>query len=170
MSRVASGLLRLYPRGWRRRYGAEMAAMLDTEPLTLRTATDLVAGAIDARLNPHWMRGPAAASAKGTTMTTRMFRCAPAGVTGRDQWRSGAWMIGGSLAFVFASFLANLAWDDSSLSEALLLAAFPASLMMSSECTYLKPYSRAVRITLAFGGALFIVLITWASMFVKSGL
>jgi hypothetical protein len=45
-----------------------MAAMLEAEPLTLRTATDLVAGAIDARLNPHWMRGPAAASAKGTTM------------------------------------------------------------------------------------------------------
>ena len=76
-------------------------------------------------------------------------------------------MIGGSLAFVLASFLANAAWDDSSLSEALLLAAFPASLMLSSECTYLKPYSPAVRITLALGGALFIVLITWASMFVK---
>jgi hypothetical protein len=168
MSRLASALLRLYPRGWRRRYGAEMAAMLEAEPLTLRTATDLVAGAIDARLNPHWMRGPAAASAKGTTMTTRMFRCAPAGVTGRDlRWRSAAWMIGGSLAFVLTSFLANVAWDDSSLSEALLLAAFPASLMMSSECTYLKPYSRAVRITLALGGALLIVVITWASMLVK---
>jgi hypothetical protein len=76
-------------------------------------------------------------------------------------------MIGGSLAFVLTSFLANVAWDDSSLSEALLLAAFPASLMMSSECTYLKPYSRAVRITLALGGALLIVVITWASMLVK---
>ena len=170
MSRVASALLRLYPRGWRQRYGAEMAAMLEAEPLTLRTATDLVAGAIDARLNPHWMRGPAAASAKGAMMTTRMFRCAPAGVTVRDQWRSAAWMIGGSLAFVLASFLANAAWDDSSLSEALLLAAFPASLMMSSECTYLKPYSRAVRVTLALGGALLIVLIIWASMVVKGGL
>jgi hypothetical protein len=141
--------------------------MLAAEPLTLRTATDLVAGAIDARLNPHWMRGPAPALAKGTTMTTRPFRCAPVGVTATDQWRSAAWMIGGSLAFVLASFLANVASDDSRLSEALLLAAFPASLMMSSECTYLKPYSRAVRITLAFGGALFIVLVTWASMLVK---
>lgn len=79
-------------------------------------------------------------------------------------------MIGGSLAFVLASFLANAAWDDSSLSEALLLAAFPASLMMSSECTYLKPYSRAVRITLTLGGALLMVLIIWASTVVKGGL
>jgi hypothetical protein len=65
MSRLASALLRLYPRGWRRRYGAEMAAMLEAEPLTLRTATDLVAGAIDARLNPHWMRAPPPPPRKG---------------------------------------------------------------------------------------------------------
>jgi hypothetical protein len=74
MSRLASTLLRLYPRGWRQRYGEEMAAMLEGQPLTLRTVTDLVAGAIDARIHPHWMRAPdAAASAKGTTMTTDCF-------------------------------------------------------------------------------------------------
>ena len=36
--------------------------------------------------------------------------------------------------------------------------------MLSMECTYLKRYSRAARWTIAFGGALFIVLIMWASV------
>jgi hypothetical protein len=45
------GLLRLYPAWWRDRYGAEMAALLDDLPrrARLRTALDLVRGALDAR-------------------------------------------------------------------------------------------------------------------------
>jgi hypothetical protein len=75
-------------------------------------------------------------------------------------------MIGGTLVLVLTGTAAQAAWGANSLTEALLLAAFPAALMLSSECTYFKPYSRAARLTLAVGGALLIVLITWVSVFV----
>jgi len=45
------GLLRLYPRAWRDRYSAEMAALLEQAPPDLRARFDLVRGALDARLS-----------------------------------------------------------------------------------------------------------------------
>ena len=48
MPTITSSLLLLYPRVWRQRYGAEMKEMLTAQRLTVRTALDLVAGAIDA--------------------------------------------------------------------------------------------------------------------------
>jgi hypothetical protein len=45
-------LLRLYPRAWRRRYRAEMEAMLDELPLTPRGTLDLAMGVVDAHLHP----------------------------------------------------------------------------------------------------------------------
>jgi hypothetical protein len=42
-------LLRLYPRAWRERYGAEMQALLDQHDVTLVTRLDLLRGAWDAR-------------------------------------------------------------------------------------------------------------------------
>jgi len=45
-------LLRLYPRAWRQRYGAEVGRMLDDSQAGLREAPDLLAGALDAHLHP----------------------------------------------------------------------------------------------------------------------
>lgn len=39
---------RLYPRAWRRRYGAEFAAMLEQQPLTPGALLDIMRGAMDA--------------------------------------------------------------------------------------------------------------------------
>ncbi len=44
--------LRLYPRSWRKRYGAEMVALLEDRPPTRRDRIDLARGAIDAWLHP----------------------------------------------------------------------------------------------------------------------
>jgi hypothetical protein len=46
-------LLRLYPPSWRRRYGAEVAALLDEQRLSPLVCLDLVRGAFDARLRPQ---------------------------------------------------------------------------------------------------------------------
>jgi hypothetical protein len=161
MSVLAAALIRLYPRQWRGKYGAEMTEMLASAPLTLRSATDLIAGAIDARLNPQLAAGPSGA-VKGCTMTTQMFRCSSAGFSKVDQRRSAAWMIGGSLAIVLGSVALQAMIGANSLSEALLLGAFPAALMLSNEPTYFRPYSRAARLTLSIGGAALILLVTWA--------
>ncbi len=168
MSRIAATLLRLYPRDWRDRYGGEMAAMLGDEPLTLRAVTDLLAGAIDARLNSHWTRanapGLSNVEGKGATMSTRILRCTSVSITRADEWKSAAWMIGGSLVLVLVSTALQASWGENALSKSLLLSAFPASLMLSNHDLYFKPYSKAARLTLSFGGALFIILLTWAAV------
>ena len=90
--------------------------------------------------------------------------CNPAGVSAQDQWKSAGLMIGGSLVLVVAGFLLKLQIGPNSLSEGLVYAAFPASLMLSSECTYFKRYSRPARTTMAVGGALLIIVMMWASV------
>ena len=90
--------------------------------------------------------------------------CNPAGVSAQDQWKSAGLMVGGSLGLTLFGVLLKLKIGPNSLSEGLVYAAFPASLMLSSECTYFKRYSRAARTTMAVGGALLIILIMWASV------
>jgi hypothetical protein len=41
-------MLKLYPRAWRQRYGAEMAELLTSQPKSFQVAIDLPGGAIDA--------------------------------------------------------------------------------------------------------------------------
>ena len=43
-------ILKLYPRTWRNRYEAEVAALIDEHPLRLRDRLDLLWGAIDAHV------------------------------------------------------------------------------------------------------------------------
>lgn len=154
----------LYPRAWRQRYGAEMKEMLTAQRLTLRTALDLVAGAIDARLNPQLLLPAQSRRLNGgTTMLTR-FHCAPEGVSVRDQWRSAGWMVGGSIALTMLSIGLLGLVGPNSFSEGLLYSAFPASLMFSSECTYLRRYSGAARAVISVSGAMLVILITWAAV------
>lgn len=47
-------LLRLYPRNWRQRYKEEMLAMLELCPSSFLDRVDLVFGALDAHLHPHF--------------------------------------------------------------------------------------------------------------------
>ena len=108
MSAMTSALLRLYPRAWRRRYGAEMDAMLADERLTLRTLVDLLAGAIDARVNPQLRGADPCAPVQGVTTMTKTAACVPAGTTTADHWRSAAWMVGGSLVLTVIGFLLKL--------------------------------------------------------------
>jgi hypothetical protein len=44
-------LLRAYPRSWRERYGAELLALLEAEPLTWRVRTNVAAAGLRARLH-----------------------------------------------------------------------------------------------------------------------
>lgn len=91
----------------------------------------------------------------------KAFRCAPAGVTVQDQWRSAAWMIGGSLALTTFSVLLKLRIGPNALSEGLLYSTFPAAFLLSSECTYLKGYSPSARRVMSIGGAALLVLFFW---------
>ena len=138
-----------------------MQDLLASERLSLRTMTDLLAGAIDARLNPQLFK---TATSHGGTNIMKATICNPAGISKQDQWRSAAWMVGGSLLLTVAGILLKLQVGPNSFSEGLIYSAFPASLMLSSECTYLKRYSGAARTAMSIGGAVFMILVMWAAV------
>ena len=163
MTAVTSALVRLYPRAWRQRYGPEMRELLAAEKPSLRTYADLIAGAVDARLNPQAKPAERAGQKEGNMMV-KVLRCAPAGVTVADQWRSAAWMIGGSIVLTVIGIILRQQIGPNAFSESLLYSSFFASLMLSSECTYLKRYSPSARTVMSVGGALFIIVLMWAAV------
>ena len=71
MRPVIAQLVRLYPAGWRARYGDELAALLEERPLGPFDVADVLLGALDAHLN---LRGLGAASqhAKGFALSLRI--------------------------------------------------------------------------------------------------
>lgn len=150
-------LLRLYPAAWRERYGAEVAALLETEPVTTRLLLDMIAGAIDARLTPQSITG-------GTPMTARLL-CASAAMSAEDRRRNNVILIGGSLIFALATVVLSVAggrW----VAQVLASLVFPLALVVAGYWTYLKPYRPAVRIRLMLiEGAIVLAIIVPASIF-----
>jgi hypothetical protein len=139
-------LVWLYPRAWRDRYGDEVAALIATERPSVRLALDLIAGAIDARLNPQSPPGHPAGAPRGGTAMERLFaHCQPSESTPAEQRRSVAWMLGGTLVLVVAYISLKRAFGDTLLVDALGVSLFPISLLVSGHETYFKPYSRAAR-------------------------
>lgn len=99
-------LLRLYPRAWRRRYEAEMRAVLEQHDVTLSTRLDLLRGALDA-----WQE-------------QRRFAMTP-------DFAAAAWR-GARLglvpsASIVAQFLLQLVGSDNSDLHAVLTLMWPAS-------------------------------------------
>jgi hypothetical protein len=161
MSRLGPALVSLYPRKWRRRYGDELTEMIAAERFSLRMVVDVLAGAIDARLNSP----ETVLHEKDQKEPMRFaFRCAPLTMSRSEQWRSAAWMIGGSLLLTGVALVLKLTGGSKSIAEALLYGAFPASLMLSNEPMYFRCYSRPARMTLAIGGAVLILLMMWLSV------
>jgi hypothetical protein len=96
-------LLSLYPPRWRRRYGDEVRALIASQPFSLHATIDLIAGAIDAWLEPQkFPMQPAEAGGKeGVTMFGTMIKtgCAASRrpVSREDAMKSMAVNIGGTL-------------------------------------------------------------------------
>ena len=118
-------LIRLYPPAWRRRYGRELAELLAAQPMSFRTAVDLVAGAVDAWLNPQSSTAVTATDAKGAgAMVPKMLklRCAGYGptVTAADSRKAAAVTIGGTLALALALTWAMTRYGKNPYLESLL--------------------------------------------------
>lgn len=64
-------LIRLYPAGWRARYGDEFEALLEERPLGPFDVADIVLSAIDARIRPRGVAG-ADDHTRGVLMTLRI--------------------------------------------------------------------------------------------------
>ena len=136
-------LLKLYPPRWRRRYGAELADFVAAQRFSIRGALDLLAGAVDAWLNPQ-LTPLASEMTGGVSMVARLMHLECAGyathITGSDRRRNAAINIGGTLAL--ALLWLALVWLSKSRGfsgQAYLLAAAPM--------TYLLPYLIGLRHT-----------------------
>jgi hypothetical protein len=155
-------MLRLYPRAWRRRYGDEAARMLAAEPHTLRGAVDLLAGAIDAHLNPQWTpRAAAPGGERGDVMMSRrLSHCHPADVTAAEYRRSIVWLLTGSFVLALAYVGLSGVAGDHALVEGFGMAAFPLALVLSSGGTFFKKYSPAARRLLMAGVSALVLAIS----------
>lgn len=103
-------LLKLYPPGWRRRYGAELSELVATQAFSIGSAIDLLAGAVDAWLHPELI-SPTDLDSKGDALMVATFiqlKCArcDVGNTVTDKRKSTAMNIGGTLVLAVAWLLA----------------------------------------------------------------
>ena len=97
-----SGLLRLYPRPWRERYGEEFEELLAQRPPSVRHRLDIARGALDAHLHPQlvdpdrvvdrWWLAPLAGFGLlivgVLVVAASPERSTPTARTGKPAWRS----------------------------------------------------------------------------------
>jgi hypothetical protein len=151
-------LLRLYPKAWRNRYEDEFTALIEASPGGFSLIVDVVAGAIDARLNPGLVTRPASAPAAskgegqmlGRVMKLRCLGYAPH-ISTRDQWLSAAVMIGGTIVLTLIWMRAQAVLGDSTYLDSLATMPFLAAYLLSLPFTYLK--GRSARAQTVFIGA-----------------
>ncbi|MEO5704529.1 MAG: hypothetical protein ABIR64_05985 [Candidatus Limnocylindrales bacterium] len=125
-----SKLVRLYPAGWRARYGAEFEELLAERPPTGRDLLDIVVGAIDARVSPQLRNVP---SGQGVALTNRL---------------AGFAAVAGGLTFSVALLALLLGDVDVTLP---VLGAL-GLMLLSLPGRYLRPYAgRVVLAMLAVG-------------------
>ena len=144
MSGRARWLLALYPKPWRERYGEEMAQLIDGQPFSIQLAFDLMAGAVDARIDPQVKTAVTSGQAGGLMK----MRCAGYGpnVTTRDHWLSVGVMIGVTLALTLVWMAAHFRFHDNPYVDALSALPFFAGLALATPFTYLKGRSRVSQV------------------------
>jgi hypothetical protein len=161
-------LVRLYPPGWRRRYGRELADLIAAQPASYGMAIDLVAGAIDAWVNPQSSTAAAATDAKGAgAMVPRMLQLRCAGydpnVTKADKVKAAAIVIGGSLLAALAYVWATPRYGKDPYLESLFLVSWLVFFVVSQHYTTLKGRPALVQALLIGGQALVVVAIALAA-------
>jgi hypothetical protein len=162
-------LLRLYPPGWRRRYGAEISELVAAQPFSLGSAIDLLAGAVDAWLHPDLIT-PTDPDSKGeTVMVARLMqlKCAGCGpdVTASDKRKCTAINIGGTLALVLPWLSAVRQTHGNAYVMALAPMTYTLPYLVGLHYTSLKgrsPRAKAILITgLGVSLTAFLLVVGW---------
>jgi hypothetical protein len=155
-------LLALYPPRWRRRYGGELRALIGSQPFSLHAAIDLVAGAIDAWLEPQKipMQPAPAGGEEGVTMIGTMMKLGCAGSGGRisreDAWKSAAVSLGGTLLLTALWMALHIRLGDRTYVNAFSAMAFLVPYLFSLRYTSLK--GRSLRTQSIFIGGMILLL------------
>lgn len=147
-------LLRLYPRTWQRRYRVEVEEHLRAEPLSIRLLLDVLAGAVDAHTNPQWIPATPESSGGDDPVISFFENCAAREISVAEQRRSAIWMLGTSLVFALSYLWLDARFGENPFSQAFIFSAFPIAVILSSQHSYLKPYSSAARVSIMVGGSI----------------
>jgi hypothetical protein len=161
---TAATLLRLYPRGWRDRYGDDFLETVGAEPLQLQQMIDIVSGAIDAWLSAD-VRGVTRAAAHNTgggTMVKSVSVCEKnqSRYTKRDGLIGAAAMLAGTVLFVVLATLLKRN-GFSAAGEAVMLNGYLVAMMLSMPLWLTK--GQPVKAQLAIIGVptLLLAIIAW---------
>ena len=166
-------LIRLYPPAWRRRYGRELAELIATQPASFGTASDLIAGAVDAWLNPQSSTAATAGDAKGAeAMVPKMLKLRFAGhgsnVAKADALKAAAVTIGGSLALVLALTWAMARYGKNDYLEAFLAVSWIVPFLFSQRYTDLKGRSGRVQAVLIGGPTAIVIAIVLGAVWLNN--
>jgi len=141
-------LLKLYPPGWRRRYGHELVELVGAQRFSIGLVVDVIAGAIDAWIHPQ-MSAVVPAQSGGDTMLAKMmrFRCAGYGphVTPSDQWKSVGVVLGLTVVLTLGWMWLHVRIGDNPYTDALSMMPVMTALLVSMRYTYLKGRSAATQ-------------------------
>jgi hypothetical protein len=147
-------LLALYPPRWRRRYGDELRTLIGQQGFSLHAAVDLIAGAIDAWIEPQ------KSTQEGVTMIGTMMKlgCARTGVTvsREDAWKSAAVNLGGTLLLTAVWMAMRFRLNERTYVNAFSAMAFLLPYLFSLRYTSLK--GRSPRTQSIFIGGMILVL------------
>ena len=154
-------LLALYPPRWRRRYGDELRALIGSQPFSLHAAIDLIAGAIDAWLEPQKIpMQPETRQQEGVTMIgTMKLGCTGSGVrvAREDARKSLAVNLGGTLLLTAVWMTMHIRRiGDRTYVDAFSAMAFLVPYLVSLRYTSLK--GRSLRTQSIFIGGTILML------------
>jgi hypothetical protein len=165
-------LIRLYPPAWRRRYGPELEELLAAEPVSFRTAVDLVAGAADAWINPQSSTAATAVDSKGDVMVPKMLRLRCAGhgpdYTRGDAVKAAGVTIGGTLVLMLGLMWARARFGENPYLESLLLVSWLLPFLFSQRYTDLKGRSGRVQALLIGVPAAIVIAIAMGAAWINS--
>jgi hypothetical protein len=167
-------LIRLYPPAWRRRYGRELAELIETQPASLGMALDLVAAAIDAWLNPQSSTAASAAESSrgGGAMVSKMLqlKCAGYGpeVTRADAVKAAAMMIGGSLVAAIGYLWFTVQYGEDPYLFSLFSVSWLVAFVCSQRYTTLKGRSARVQAVFIGGQSALVIAIALGAAWISS--
>jgi hypothetical protein len=134
-------LLRLYPAGWRARYGEEFAEVLERQRPSIGMFMDVLGGAVDAHLHPQFNEEDSTGIQGEKAMTLAMFvRCAAGGpkLSGQDRRKARLYMLASSAVCALIYLVLTKLYHSAAPVQAFGAAACPAVFLVYEQTAYLR--------------------------------
>jgi hypothetical protein len=152
----ATGLVRLYPRAWRERYGDEFTELVQSQPFRPRLLLDILAGALDARFSPQPQvarSGAGAADGGGRVMKLLAIGCETRRLTRSEALAWAAVQILVTVGLTLFYIAMNRMWGSKTVwIQAFGLAVFPMATVIATVYAYSRGHSPLARALLLLGG------------------